>query len=140
MRSYNLIRGEIIFDWLDAAGRAVDSGNSVATFDPAAPRPPEGTPEFLAFLAAAIAAPPAPPRPTVFDYAGFVAHCDAAAPGFVDRVLAAARVNVLVARFVNEAVARDEVSLASPRLASALAAFVAAGLMTEAERTAILTP
>jgi hypothetical protein len=139
--SVDAANGVCSFAWLDADGRQVDSGGSIARFEPAEPDEDGAYPELDdATLAAAIENPPAEPPNTIFDYTEFCAHCDSRVPGFTARILTAAQSSAAVLHWVNVAVSRNKVHLDSPDLADAFALFVAAGLMTEVERVAIVTP
>lgn len=145
IQSINPGEGVVVFRWLTAGGVPVDSGGSIARITPVQPNNAPGAPVAYpdvsdATLIAAIENPPAPTARAVFDYTQFVAYCDARVPGFTARVLTAARSSTDVQNWINVAVSRNTVHLDAPELADAFALFISAGLMTAAERTAILAP
>jgi hypothetical protein len=141
--SVDAATGVCIFAWLDANAAPVDSGGSVARFEPVAipaTDPVQYAEPSNETLAAAVENPPAEPGQTIFTYSEFVAYCDAKVAGFSARILVACRASTAVQNWVNVAVSRNRIELDAPDLAVAFGQFVAAGLMSDAERTAILTP
>lgn len=138
--------GVALFAWLDADGKQVDSGGSVARFTPLAPFPPaEGAspdaapvyPEVPdATLASAIANPPTPAPAvgvwTTLTFLGRFTDPEKAA------VFTSADVEVIVARSLG--LAAQEIRTDDPRTQALMSLLVAKGLLTEARKTVILTP
>ncbi len=146
IQSVNAKDGVALFAWLDANGKQVDSGGSVARFTPLAPLPPAdgATPSAApiypevpdATLANAIANPPAPAPAvgvwTTLTFLGRFTDAEKAA------VFTSADVEVIVARSLG--LAAQEIRTDDSRTQALMSLLVAKGILTELRKTAILTP
>ena len=139
IQSVNAANGSVTFRWLNASGKPVDSGGSIARFTPLAPLPPadDAAPNAAPvypeasdeILAAAIANPPAPPAPVVvltpLTILGRLTPTEEAA--------LATSTDLAVAVVRNRLIAASEVRSDDPRTAEGRAILVAKGIVT-AER------